>query len=460
MPDMSDDEVQQMRVIFDEVVMASGGVTEVDASAVLTKPMLSAAMKTLGKMLTEQELDDVFRIADADGSGGVSFDEWCTISQMPDEAPSDIARAAIAEFIGVALFQFFGGLPMGDYAAAGNGLALVVLVYATASISGGHLNPAVSFGLFVTQQISFMKMLLYWIAQFAGGLCGASWVYAINNGQYGNLWGLATGLGCKSYTGTYSTTYGPDGGLAWPTSSGDDRSAAFWADANDKNEMIIGCNSCTLPLINYVQFGDHGGFLLPGQIFGIEFLATFVLVFTVFATAVDPRGAAGNAAPFAIGSSLWATASGIGGLTGGALNPARTLCPAIVFNCWTAYSTTYLGSSSSTQAATLVNAPARVNVLDPDNGISTYQWAYILAQFLAGACAGLVYKFLFLNRPDDGTPGPASVFKYTARDTVKAKAAMKAVGASKPPVAAPSITVIDHGRGTEQQVASEDQIHV
>ena len=47
--------------------------------------------------------------------------------------------------------------------------------------------------------------------------------------------------------------------------------------------------------------------------FSGEFLATFLLVFTVFATAVDSRGPASSAAPFAIGASLWASAKGIGG---------------------------------------------------------------------------------------------------------------------------------------------------
>ena len=63
----------------------------------------------------------------------------------------------LAEFIGMFLFSFFGGgcdansvstgLPT---AAIGNGLCLAVLVYATAGISGGHLNPAVSTAFFVT----------------------------------------------------------------------------------------------------------------------------------------------------------------------------------------------------------------------------------------------------------------------------------------------------------------------
>lgn len=46
------------------------------------------------------------------------------------------------------------------------------------------------------------------------------------------------------------------------------------------------------------------------NVFGIEFIATFTLVFTVFGTAVDPKSGAGNFAPIAIGFSLFAAAFG------------------------------------------------------------------------------------------------------------------------------------------------------
>ena len=49
--------------------------------------------------------------------------------------------ALAAELIGTLLFSFFGGLAPAAVAAYANGLALAVLVYCTASVSGGHLNP-------------------------------------------------------------------------------------------------------------------------------------------------------------------------------------------------------------------------------------------------------------------------------------------------------------------------------
>merc|ERR1719502_1530766 len=145
-------DANDLRVIFDEVKMKTGGLTTVPDDAILTKPEVAAAMRMLGKNMSEQELSDIFAIADADGSGGVSFQEFCAMQMLPEETMVDIARAAMAEFFGVALFQFFGGMP--GAGAPGNGIALMVLIYGTASISGGHLNPAVSCALAVTQQIS------------------------------------------------------------------------------------------------------------------------------------------------------------------------------------------------------------------------------------------------------------------------------------------------------------------
>merc|ERR1712093_308809 len=91
--------------------------------------------------------------------------------------------AAFAEFIGTFLFQFFGGAAVANSvdhglgaAALGNGIALAVLIYATGSISGGHLNPAVSTAFRVTERISTENYIAYIIAQFVGAICGAGFL--------------------------------------------------------------------------------------------------------------------------------------------------------------------------------------------------------------------------------------------------------------------------------------------
>ena len=81
-------------------------------------------------------------------------------------------------------------------------------------------------------------------------------------------------------------------------------------------------------------FGPNFG-IGGGQIFFWELITTFVLVSVVFATAVDDAASGHfvSIAPLAIGLSLFACAQASGPFTGGCLNPARFLGPAIVFGC-------------------------------------------------------------------------------------------------------------------------------
>ena len=87
-------------------------------------------------------------------------------------------------------------------------------------------------------------------------------------------------------------------------------------------------------LANPGCFGPNFG-IGGGQIFFWELTTTFVLVSVVFATAVDDAASGHfvSVAPLAIGLSLFACAQASGPFTGGCLNPARFLGPAIVFGC-------------------------------------------------------------------------------------------------------------------------------
>lgn len=57
------------------------------------------------------------------------------------------------------------------------GLGLVVIVMMFFHISGSHVNPAVTFGLFVMRKISAAKMVFYWMAQFVGAIAA---ILAVN----------------------------------------------------------------------------------------------------------------------------------------------------------------------------------------------------------------------------------------------------------------------------------------
>lgn len=90
-------------------------------------------------------------------------------------------RKYVAEFAATLLFVFaiIGILNAGTLAPLAIGFALMVLVYAVGHISGGHLNPAVSFGVFLRGRLSAADLVGYVIAQLVGGAVGAIVSFAI-----------------------------------------------------------------------------------------------------------------------------------------------------------------------------------------------------------------------------------------------------------------------------------------
>lgn len=126
-------------------------------------------------------------------------------------------KKLVAEFIGTATLVFFGcgsavlaGPEVGQLGISfAFGLAIVAMAYGIGPISGCHVNPAVSFGAFLSGRMSVTEMVQYWVAQFLGALTGAAILYMIASGKAG--YDLAVnGLGQngfgESYLGGYSMT--------------------------------------------------------------------------------------------------------------------------------------------------------------------------------------------------------------------------------------------------------------
>ncbi len=65
------------------------------------------------------------------------------------------------------------------------GLTVLTMVYAVGHISGGHFNPAVSFGLWSAGKFETKDLLPYIVAQVIGGTVGALVLYLIATGQAG-----------------------------------------------------------------------------------------------------------------------------------------------------------------------------------------------------------------------------------------------------------------------------------
>lgn len=88
-------------------------------------------------------------------------------------------RALLAEFIGTFALAFvvfltvenFRGNPVQLLAIAlGVGLTIMVMGTAFGPISGGHINPSVTFGMMIAKRISIADGIAYWVAQIIGGI--------------------------------------------------------------------------------------------------------------------------------------------------------------------------------------------------------------------------------------------------------------------------------------------------
>jgi aquaporin Z len=104
---------------------------------------------------------------------------------------ADVSRRAAAELVGAFTLIFIGGgagiVAGNDLVAVGlaNGLAIGIMVSALGHISGGHFNPAVTFGFVVTRRIEPLVAVAYWLAQLAGAILAALILRGIFPGEAG-----------------------------------------------------------------------------------------------------------------------------------------------------------------------------------------------------------------------------------------------------------------------------------
>lgn len=120
-----------------------------------------------------------------------------------------LSKRCFAEFLGT-FWLTFGGCGSAVLAAAfpgvgigllgvslAFGLTVVTMAYAIGSISGCHLNPAVSLGLCVANRFPMREMLPYWMAQVTGAATGSLVLYVIASGKAG--FSLAQGFAANGY---------------------------------------------------------------------------------------------------------------------------------------------------------------------------------------------------------------------------------------------------------------------
>lgn len=220
----------------------------------------------------------------------------------------DSLRHFVADFIGTFALVFVGSATLMATSqtntptallevALANGLILSVMVSSVMRISG-HFNPAVTIGFVVTRRIDPIMATVYIAAQLLGAVAAAY---------------------------TLKATF-PE--------------AVFLATRGGGQMISL---DVTGP-----------------QAWILEAIATFFLVFVVFATAVDPK--APRVGGFAIGLTFAADILAIGPLTGASVNPARAFGPALA------------------------------------SGIYEGQFIFWTAPIVGGIVAALLYDTLFIRR--------------------------------------------------------------
>jgi len=214
-----------------------------------------------------------------------------------DEAKKfpDILFKLVAEMIGTMFLVLVGcGSCFGNDTPTGDagyvrialcfGVTVATIAQSIGHISGCHINPAVTLGLFFGGKIGLINSILYIVAQLIGGLIGAGLLKAF----LGALVPVVNEAGTKGGVGV--TALNPE--------------------------------------------------ISAGQGFGIEFFITFVLVLVVFASAADDNNTPSvkGSAPLAIGLSITTCHLFAIPLTGSSMNPARSFGSNVVFgkmeNLW------------------------------------------------------------------------------------------------------------------------------
>ena len=210
-----------------------------------------------------------------------------------------------AEFLGTFALVFFGeGVACADQflhgaanvgllgIALAHGLTLAVMISAIGHVSGGHFNPAVTIGHWVTKRLNTLDVLLYWGAQLAGAIAAA---YVLKAIIPDDAW-RAIALGTPEFA----------------------RDFPRWA-----------------------------GLALEG-------IATIFMVFVAFATMLDDRGTFRTIAGFGVGLSYAVGILVAGPFTGGALNPARAFGPALAAMHWANQGVFWVGPLAGGFAAALL----------------------------------------------------------------------------------------------------------
>lgn len=114
----------------------------------------------------------------------------------------------LAEFIGTFALVFIGAGAAAQVKDVGfvgvalaHGLVIALMVYVYGSLSGAHINPAVTFGLALNKVIEWADAIVYWVAQFLASVVAAALLFAILGGAKSGLGATVLSKGISPWQG-------------------------------------------------------------------------------------------------------------------------------------------------------------------------------------------------------------------------------------------------------------------
>ena len=136
--------------------------------------------------------------------------------------------------------------------------------------------------------------------------------------------------------------------------------------------QLIGATIAALLLAAVMPDASEGGVgahalgsgISAGAGLVVEMILTFILVFVIFATAMDPKRPS-HLAPIAIGLTVMVDSLVGGPLTGASMNPARSFGPALVSGEWADH------------------------------------WVFWVGPILGGIAAALIYQVVYLRQSEE-----------------------------------------------------------
>lgn len=184
------------------------------------------------------------------------------------------------------------------------GLTIFLLIYTYSPISGGHFNPAITWGLAVTKKVTVARAVLYTVAQLGGSVVGVLLAKKLDSSFFDKRGGGTNGV-----TSFQDSLLGPQ---------------------TTANEAFIA-----------------------------EVIGTFFLLTVVYAT-VDPQRSNNTLhisalGPLAIGMAITVCHLFLIPIDGCSVNPARSFGPALVANSWRDHWVFWWGPLAGALLAALVN---------------------------------------------------------------------------------------------------------